>query len=151
MNRTYFTDRTEQMENEAKPYAALSDATPVRISPALQGDHVSMGPAGGVRSCLSDLVIFYNALLDAAAEELELGTEQAYAPKDHSVSFSELPTIWAGWNILPMPLIREHSYGYGWLRSQLLSVLAPSRLAIWHSGDIPGYQTHATLFPETML
>ncbi|UPK91183.1 hypothetical protein LCI18_002118 [Fusarium solani-melongenae] len=128
MKRTYFTDPTEQVENEAKPYAALSDATLVRISPALQGDRVLMGPAGGVRSCL--------------------GTGQAYAPKDHSVSFSELPNMWTGWNILPMPLVREHSYGYGWVRSQLPSVLAPSRgdpdldplvgtgapsrLAIWH-------------------
>ncbi|KAJ4132482.1 hypothetical protein NW754_015299 [Fusarium falciforme] len=77
MKRAYFTDRTEQMENEAKPYAALSDATPVRISPALQGDHVLMGPAGGARSCVSDLLIFSNALLDAVAEELELGTKQA--------------------------------------------------------------------------
>lgn len=165
MKRTYFTSPTEQKENEAKPHVALSDATPVRISPALLGDHVLMGPAGGVRSCVSDLLIFYNALLDAAAEELEPGTEQAYTSRDHPVSFSELPTMWTGWNILPMPLVREHSYGYGWLRSQLPSVLAPSRgdpdlnplvgtgapsrLAIWHSGDIPGYQTHATLFPET--
>lgn len=124
-----------------------------------------MGPAGGVRSCVSDLLIFYNALLDAAAKEIELGTEQNRTPEDQPVSFSELPTMWTGWNILPMPLLREHSYGYGWLRSQLPSVLAPSRgnpqfsplvglgapsrLAIWHSGDIPGYQTHATLFPET--
>ncbi|KAI8722774.1 Beta-lactamase domain-containing protein [Fusarium sp. LHS14.1] len=165
MNRTYFTNLAEQMENEAKPYVALSDATLVRISPALQGAYVLMGPAGGVRSCASDLLIFYNALLDAAAEQIELGTERKFAPKDQPVSFSELPTMWTGWNILPMPFLREHSYGYGWLRSQLPSVLAPSRgdpelnplvgsgapsrLAIWHSGDIPGYQTHATLFPET--
>lgn len=70
-----------------------------------------------------------------------------------------------GWNILPIPLRQEHSYGHGWLRPQLPSVHAPSqgnlelsplvgvgagsRLALWHSGDIPGYQTHATLFPET--
>ncbi|KAM0415876.1 hypothetical protein ACHAPT_013187 [Fusarium lateritium] len=165
MKRTYFTDPTEQMENEARPYASLSDASPVRISPALLGDRVLMGAAGGVRSCVSDLLIFYNALLDAAAEEIELGTKQEDAPNDRPLSFSELPTMWTGWNILPMPLIREHSYGYGWLRSQLPSVLAPSRglpdlsplvgigapsrLAIWHSGDIPGYQTHATLFPKT--
>ncbi|KAL2689092.1 hypothetical protein Neosp_003144 [[Neocosmospora] mangrovei] len=165
MERTYFTDPAGQMENEAKPYVALSDATPVRISPALQGDHVLMGPAGGARSCVSDLLIFYNALLDAAAEQIELGTERKFAPNDQPVSFSELRTMWTGWNILPMPFLREHSYGYGWLRSQLPSVLAPSRgdpelnplvgigapsrLAIWHSGDIPGYQTHATLFPET--
>ncbi|KAH7237246.1 beta-lactamase/transpeptidase-like protein [Fusarium solani] len=165
MKRTYFTDRTEQMENEAKPYAALSDATLIRISPALQGDHVLMGPAGGVRSSVSDLLLFYNALLDAAAEHVELGTERNFTPKDQPVSFSELPAMWTGWNALPLPLVREHSYGYGWLRSQLPSVLAPSRgdpdlnplvgtgapsrLAIWHCGDIPGYQTHATLFPET--
>ncbi|KAI8680719.1 Beta-lactamase domain-containing protein [Fusarium sp. Ph1] len=165
MKRTYFTDRTEQMENEAKPYAALSGATPVRISPALRGDHILMGPAGGARSSVSDLLIFYNALMDAAAEHVELGTERNFTPKDQPVSFSELPAMWTGWNVLPLPLVREHLYGYGWLRSQLPSVLAPSRgdpdlnplvgtgapsrLAIWHSGDIPGYQTHATLFPET--
>ncbi|KAJ4182306.1 hypothetical protein NW767_013887 [Fusarium falciforme] len=96
MKRTYFTDRTEQMENETKPYATLSDAAPVRISPALQGDHILMDPASGVRSCVSDLPIFYNVLLDAAAEELELGTKQAYTSRDHPVSFSELPTMWTG-------------------------------------------------------
>ncbi|RSL61405.1 hypothetical protein CEP53_005110 [Fusarium sp. AF-6] len=165
MKRTYYTDPAEQIENEAKPYFALSDATPFRIPPALQGGGVLMGPAGGVRSCVSDLLVFYNALLDAAAEQIEPGTEEKHSPKEHPVSFSELPTMWTGWNILPMPLVREHSYGYGWLRSQLPSVLAPSRgdpvlnplvglgapsrLAIWHSGDIPGYQTHVTLLPET--
>ncbi|RMI99773.1 hypothetical protein CDV36_015966 [Fusarium kuroshium] len=165
MKKTYYTDPAKQIENEAKPYFALSDATPFRIPPALHGDGVLMGPAGGVRSCVSDLLIFYDALLGAAAEEIELGAGEKHSPKEHPVSFSELPTMWTGWNILPMPLIREHSYGYGWLRSQLPTVLAPSRgdpklnplvglgapsrLAIWHSGDIPGYQTHATLFPET--
>lgn len=112
MKRTYFTDRTEQMENEAKPYAALSGATPIRISPALQGDHVLMGLAGGVRSSVPDLLIFYNALLDAAVEHVELGTERDFTPKDQPVSFFELPAMWTGWNVLPLPLVREHSYGY---------------------------------------
>ncbi|MBE3042644.1 serine hydrolase [Candidatus Bathyarchaeota archaeon] len=164
MERTYYTDAAGKRENEAKPYAALTDATPVQISPALKGDNVLMGPAGGIRSCVSDLLVFYNGLMDAAAGEMEVSTAPNPVHRDRPF-LSQLSAMWTGWNILPMPLIREHSYGYGWLRAQLPSVLAPSRgdpelsplvgvgapsrLAIWHSGDIPGYQTHVTLFPET--
>lgn len=123
-----------------------------------------MGPTGGVRSCISDLLAFYNVLMDDVGEEIEINTVSNPSQKDRPLFLSQLPAIWTGWNILPMPLIREHSYGFGWLRAQLPSVLAlsrgdpklspvvgagaPSRLSIWHSGDIPGYQTHVTLFPE---
>lgn len=165
MKRTYYTEAAGQLENEAKPYAALADASPVRISPALAGENVLMGPAGGIRSCVSDLLIIYNALMDAAAEDMEVNTAPKPARKNRPLALSQLPAMWTGWNVLPMPLVREHSAGYGWLRAQLPSVLAqhrgdpelsplvgagaPSRLAIWHSGDIAGYQTHVTLFPET--
>ncbi|OAA43582.1 Beta-lactamase/transpeptidase-like protein [Cordyceps fumosorosea ARSEF 2679] len=165
MKRTYYTDTAGQVEDEAKPYAALADSTPIRISPALEGENVLMGAAGGVRSSVSDLLLFYNALMDAAAHHMEVNTVPKYTPKSYPLSLSQLPAMWTGWNILPMPLLREHSYGYGWLRAQLPSMLAPSRgnpvlnplvgigapsrLAIWHSGDIPGYQTHVTIFPET--
>lgn len=164
MERTYFTEAAGQVENEAKPYAALTDATPVQIPPALKGYQVLMGPAGGVRSCVYDLLVYYNALMNAAVKEFEIDKSPGTVNKDRP--FPPQPSeMWTGWNIMPIPLIREHSYGYGWLRAQLPSVFAPSRgdpelnplvrvgapsrLAIWHSGDIPGYQTHATLFPET--
>lgn len=165
LERTYYTDAAGELENEAKPYYALADASPVRIPPALAGDSVLIGPAGGVRSCVSDLLILYNALMEAAAEEMEVNTVPQPALRGRPLALSQLSPMWTGWNIMPMPLIREHSYGYGWLRAQLPSVLAPTRgdpelsplvgvgapstLAIWHSGDIPGYQTHVTLFPET--
>ncbi|EWZ43331.1 beta-lactamase/transpeptidase-like protein [Fusarium oxysporum Fo47] len=164
MKRTYYTD-AEGMENEAKPYAALKNASVVQIPPALKGKDVLMGPAGGVRSCIDDLLNFYDALMVSAAEQLEIRATARTSHQRQRPSLPGLAAMWTGWNILPMPLVREHSYGYGWLRSQLPSVLAPSRgnpelspligigtgsrLAIWHSGDIPGYQTHATLFPET--
>ncbi|KAF4982983.1 hypothetical protein FZEAL_1503 [Fusarium zealandicum] len=164
MGRTYYTD-AGQLDNEAKPYAALKNASTVQIPPALKGDDILMGPAGGVRSSVSDLLVFYSALMDAAAEHMELSTTPKSSHKDQAISLPQLPATWTGWNPLPMPLIREHSYGYGWLRSQLPSVLTPSRgnpelnplvgvgvpsqLAIWHSGDVPGYHNHATLFPET--
>ncbi|KAF5667725.1 beta-lactamase transpeptidase [Fusarium denticulatum] len=164
MKRTYYTD-AEDMENEAKPYAALKNASVVQIPPALKGKNVLMGPAGGVRSCVDDLLNFYDALMGSAAEQLEIRETAVTSHQRQKPSLPGLAAMWTGWNILPMPLVREHSYGYGWLRAQLPSVLAPtrgnlelspligigtgSRLAIWHSGDIPGYQTHATLFPET--
>ncbi|CAG9986862.1 unnamed protein product [Clonostachys byssicola] len=165
MSSTYFTEGSAQAENEAKAYAALSDASPVRIGPAIEGDRVLMGPAGGVRSSVSDLLVFYDALMDAATDQTELGLQLNSTPRDRPFALSQLSEMWTGWNILPMPLLREHSYGFGWLRAQLPSVMAPSRgipefsplvgvgvpslLAIWHSGSIPGYRTHATLFPET--
>ncbi|OAA77291.1 Beta-lactamase/transpeptidase-like protein [Akanthomyces lecanii RCEF 1005] len=165
MKRTYYTDTAGQMEHEAKPHAALTDSTPVQISPALQGDNVLMGGGGGVRSSVSDLLVFYNAMMDAVGQDMEVHAAPQPVSKHRPPFLSQLPAMWTGWNILPMPLLREHSCGYGWLRAQLPSVLArsrgdpalnpsvgfgaPSRLAIWHSGDIPGFQTHATLFPET--
>jgi CubicO group peptidase (beta-lactamase class C family) len=163
MNRTYYTG--VRRENEAKPYAALEDASVVGIAPALAGEDVLMGPAGGIRSSVNDLLALYKAFMDAAHHEMTYAKEKEPPPKPKHV-LRRVRQLWQGQIPLPSRSLREHSYAFGWARAQLPAILspgddgpselnpvvgtgAPSRLAVYHGGDIPGYSTHAALFPET--
>ncbi|KAK9849602.1 hypothetical protein MYU51_014219 [Penicillium brevicompactum] len=73
--------------------------------------------------------------------------------------------LWKGHQSLPFYSLREHSYGFGWARAQLPAVIsqgsdtstpnpmvgtgAPSQLALYHGGVIPGFNTYNVLLIET--
>ncbi|KAF2807649.1 beta-lactamase/transpeptidase-like protein [Mytilinidion resinicola] len=126
MSRTYYTSDT--MENEASPYAALTNTSVVRIPPAIKGKD---NPSGRSENPIKNIL-----------------------------------KLWRGQMPLPSRSLREHSYAFGWARAQLPAILAPgdngkselspvvgtgapSRLALYHGGSIPGYNTYNALFPET--
>ncbi|KAJ5456862.1 beta-lactamase/transpeptidase-like protein [Penicillium desertorum] len=112
--RTYYTG--ERRENEAKPYAALEDGSIVPIAPPLHGENVLMGPAGGVRSSVNDLLTLYKTFMGAALHEIiHPDTGSPDQPKS---------TIRVGTG-------------------------APSQLALYHGGVIPGFNTYNVLLPET--
>ncbi|KAH8734316.1 beta-lactamase/transpeptidase-like protein [Ilyonectria robusta] len=163
MTRTYYTG--ECRENEAKPYAALENASVVQIAPPLKGKDVLMGAAGGIRSSVNDLLSLYSAFISRARDEMTFSDSEAGQKIDHQPLEGVLD-LWQGHTLLPSRSLRERSYAYGWARTQLPGILspgdngkseldpmvgtgAPSRLALHHGGSIPGFNTYNALFPET--
>jgi CubicO group peptidase (beta-lactamase class C family) len=158
--RTYYTG--ESRENEAKPYAALEDGSIVPIAPPLHGENVLMGPAGGVRSPVNDLLTLYKAFMGAALHEII--HPDTGSPDQPKSTIRGINQLWKGHQALPFHSIREHSYGFGWARAQLPAVIsqgsdtstpnpivgtgAPSQLALYHGGVIPGFNTYNVLLPE---
>ncbi|KAH6991327.1 beta-lactamase/transpeptidase-like protein [Ilyonectria sp. MPI-CAGE-AT-0026] len=158
MTRTYYTG--ECRENEAKPYAALENASVVQIAPPLKGKDVLMGSAGGIRSSVNDLLRLYSAFISCARDEMTFSDSTDGQP------LKGVLDLWQGHILLPSRSLRERSYAYGWARTQLPGILspgdngkseldpmvgtgAPSRLALHHGGSIPGFNTYNALFPET--
>ncbi|KAJ5665662.1 beta-lactamase/transpeptidase-like protein [Penicillium maclennaniae] len=150
MRHTYYTGETR--EHEAKPYAALENRSMVSVPPPLYGKDVLMGPAGGIRSSVNDLLILYKAFMSA-----ERGLANLTKPV-----IRDIQQLWRGHQNIPFPSLREHSYGFGWARAQLPAQLSrgpdplrpivgvgvPSQLALFHGGAITGYNTYTVLLPE---
>ncbi|CRL25218.1 Beta-lactamase-related [Penicillium camemberti] len=161
LNRTYYTG--ESRENEAKSYAALEDGSIVPIAPPLHGENVLMGPAGAVRSSVNDLLTLYKAFMGAALHEII--HPDTGSPDQLKSTIRGINQLWKGHQPLPFHSLREHSYGFGWAQAQLPAVIsqgsdasipnpivgigAPSQLALYHGGVIPGFNTYNVLLPET--
>jgi CubicO group peptidase (beta-lactamase class C family) len=159
MTRTFYTNALINVENTAKPYATLESVTAFQLPPPLYGNHVMMGPAGGVRSSVHDLLILYNAFIDAAKSQVE--HRESRVPHN---PLKQLAHIWRGMISLPVSTVRENSYASGWVRVQLPAPMEygsspgidpmlgeglPSRLGLFHEGNIPGFASFAAIFPET--
>ncbi|KAH7001076.1 beta-lactamase/transpeptidase-like protein [Ilyonectria destructans] len=135
MTRTYYTG--ECRENEAKPYAALENASVVQIAPALKGKDVLMGPAGGIRSSVNDLLRLYSASFPVLATRL---SPIRQTDKTFAISLrarTQLPEI-----------LSPGDNGKSEM-NPMVGTNAPSRLALHHGGSIPGFNTYNALFPET--
>jgi CubicO group peptidase (beta-lactamase class C family) len=163
LGRTCYTD--EERNNEAKPYMALEDGSVVRIRPALMGEGVLMGPAGGIRSSVNDLLSLYKAFIDAARQDMTIGSRQPTSTLRTSNPIKNARGLMTGYISLPSRSLREQSYAFGWARAQLPALLeagdkgenelnrvvgrgAPSKLALYHGGSVPGYNTYTAVFPE---
>lgn len=156
-------ERRERYENRAEVYMALDDGTPVHIPGTKMSGSTLMGAAGGVMSCVKDLLVLYSAMITAMNHQFTTGnTETPNSP------FKQLNTTMSAHTQLPGPSFRESSYGLGWLRTELPNQMckispnyellgeapivgegAPSKLVIAHYGSIPGIYTGVNLFPET--
>ncbi|KAL8741689.1 MAG: hypothetical protein Q9190_005729 [Brigantiaea leucoxantha] len=159
MSRTAYTNSLIDDENTAKPYATLKDASAFKLPPPLSGENVMMGPAGGIRSSVHDMLILYRAFLDAGNSQI--GQSK---PKISRNPLKQLRHLWQGMVSFPLSTVRENSYASGWVRLQLparmdlgadlgispiLGEGLSSRIALYHEGLIPGFSSFAALFPET--
>lgn len=161
MNRTFYTNPSVHNPNLAVPYIALANATPFQIPQPVYGENVLMGAAGGIRTTVGDLLRLYNGLIDAAHNEID---RPAAAIRPNPLK--GLKHIWRGMISLPVSTVREYSYAAGWFRAQLpatppkvfddgpganpmLGEGLPSRLGLFHGGNIPGFTSWAAIFPET--
>ncbi|KAF2971292.1 hypothetical protein GQX73_g2242 [Xylaria multiplex] len=158
MNETFYTSPPLDLVNVAKPYTALQNASVFPVPSPIYGEDVLMGPAGGIRSSVHDILLLYNAFIDAANSQIG-GAEPIISQNP----LRQLGHIWQGRISLPLSTVREASYASGWLRMQLPAPVGlgrpslgpilgegmPSRLGLFHEGSLPGYTTFAALFPET--
>lgn len=117
-----------------------------------------IGAAGAIRSSISDLLVLYKALINAANSQVV----------QRSVSgaknvFKQMPQLLQGKIGVPNQSLREYSYASGWIRAELPAIVdlfadyeppllgsgSASRLMIHHQGYIAGNVGYVALFPET--
>lgn len=122
-----------------------------------------MGAAGGVKSCVKDLLKLYTCILRSLNHEFNRG-----ASETPSSPFKQLSATMSGQMPFPGNRLRESSYGFGWIRTQLPNIWcpispnyallkdapivgegAPSQLVIAHYGSMPGAYTGVSMFPES--
>lgn len=157
LNRTFFAQEPFD-NNTAKSYAALGDGSYFGIPPWGHGKDLLIGAAGAIRSSVSDLLVLYKALIEAANSQVtQTSTPGAENP------FKQMPMLLQGKIGVPNQSLREYSYASGWIRAELPAILdlfadyeppilnngSESRLMIYHQGYIPGNAGFVALFPET--
>ncbi|ENH67888.1 hypothetical protein FOC1_g10005314 [Fusarium oxysporum f. sp. cubense race 1] len=80
-------------------------------SPRISSDTIAFS-AGGIRSCMRDLLVFYGSLLRAIATSTRI--------EELSINVEELRTIFdASIPLKASKALREQSYGMGWGSTQL--------------------------------
>ena len=121
LERTDAHGSMEKYDNVTESYTVLDDRTPVHVQLTGISGATLNGAAGGVKSCIKDLLRLYHALLQAAVHQFESGeTSTPGSP------FKQLVRTMSAQIPLPGPSLRESSYGLGWLRTQLPNVMCKS-------------------------
>ncbi|OBR04185.1 Penicillin-binding protein [Colletotrichum higginsianum IMI 349063] len=160
MNRTS-TSWMDSDDNEAKSYSVLKDLSPIEVGRPLLGNGTIMEAAGGVKSTLADLFVYYKALLQEINAQFDSGTDSTDIS---SLKFCRLISF--NQARLPGQSIREQGYGLGLARGQLPGQLGrisaniglgeepivgkggPSTLVLYHHGCQPGSTSVVLLLPE---
>ncbi|KAL0259328.1 hypothetical protein SLS55_005064 [Diplodia seriata] len=148
-------------ENRALCYMSLDDATPINVPHPQPGAGRLMAAAGGMKTCVNDLLKLYSAFLDAVEHPDQ--EHSAYNP------FRLVPKL-----IEPQIRVDASSpfqihYALGWVRSELPAPLgliginpmileeempivgrdcAPE-LCLYHNGSLPGVLASVHLLPRT--
>lgn len=160
LNNTTFDPNTVDMAKFAEPYAGLEDGTAFHLRKRQAFAGTFFEASGGIYSNLDDMLKWSKAMLDTA---------QATPGLDYSV-LKQVPEILSSHIAIKNPSWRERSYGYGWVRNQLPSVVSlvgdnaglwdmkdspilgtPDQplLMIYHQGNTVGYNTFIALFPDS--
>lgn len=170
MRNTWLGEDLGRHVDTAKAYATLRNGSAVEIPLPLRGSDSLIGAAAGIRSCVSDLLELYRGFMAAGNSALGLQTTRGGGGNNNPLR--QLPTLWKPHIALPFPSLREYTYALGWVRAELPTQLsftgpdtvppespyllppivgfgAPSRLALVHSGNLPGSVAYAALFPES--
>ncbi|KAJ9666920.1 hypothetical protein H2201_003054 [Coniosporium apollinis] len=161
LHRTDARGRPADFDNVAQAYMSLDDGTPVLIPGVKLGGDVLISPAGGIRSCIKDLLVLYQAIL--AEYNHQSATGKTSTPDS---LFKQLPTVMSAHMSLPIQSPHEASYGLGWCRNELPGSLgayrsivggddpvlgdgAPPKLVISHAGGMPGSSSWMGFFPDS--
>lgn len=159
MDRTT-TNRTKLPDgNLADPFVVLDDRSLLKLKPVDVADDTVMGAAGGVWSCVSDMMKWAQALLAAMDGAPQGG--------DSSSPLKQIPTIVAHKNSITTSSVGENTYAMGFARAMIPSTelgmislngpqrhhimgqASPPRLVLYHNGGQSGYLSAFYLFPET--
>ncbi|KAJ5349895.1 beta-lactamase/transpeptidase-like protein [Penicillium brevicompactum] len=148
-------------ENTTKSYVVLQDLTPVPIGRSELGQGTLMEAAGGVKSTIEDLTIFYTSFIFAVNDQVASDSDST-----HESIFHHCRDLVTNHARLPGMSLREQGYGAGWTRSQLPGQLgrtsfnpsigpepitgkgSESRLILYHHGSMPGSTSCVHLVPE---
>lgn len=152
-------------DNVAKSYQFLSDGTPWEIpNPQIQ-DNTVMDAAGGAKSCVNDLLKYYNAFLAAAKHQIEQNCSSTPGSPFRQAGDMVRSHIEAS-SLGPHP----QSYGLGWVVTELPSTLGliglngrelgkdmpvvgrnvKARTRVWyHNGSLPGAFCSVYLLPDS--
>ena len=109
MHRTGTHQDFSGPDNVSKAYGALHNGTPVRIGDAQIGDDTVAGAAGGVRSCLNDMLKLMKAWLVAAEHQFSnrlTSTPGSPLKQVNHIMSAQIPT--------GSPSYHETSYAMGW-------------------------------------
>jgi CubicO group peptidase (beta-lactamase class C family) len=146
--------------NEAKSYGILFDKSHVQVAAPFHDDSLVMKSAGGVKSSLEDLLVFYRAWMRDVVSQFDGATDSS--PES---PLKNLRTISSQHARFPGPSLHEQGYGLGWARAQLPGQLGrisgnailgeqpvvgkggPSRLVLYHHGLMPGSTSAVLLVP----
>lgn len=144
----------------AEPYAGLQDGTPFHLRKRQVFKDTFFEASGGIYSNLDDMLKWSKAMLDAAQATPRLGCSV----------LKQGPQILSSHFAIKNPSLRERSYGYGWIRTQLPGVVGlvgdnaglwdmedspilstPDQplLMVYHQGSTVGYYTFIALFPDS--
>ena len=163
MDRTFTCAAPKHLDNVAKAYCTLDDATPVEIHTIKAGADTFSGSGAGVSTCVKDLLKHYSTLIKAAHDQFKTGkTSGPHSPLkqvNHILS-AKIP--------MSGPSFGELSYALGWARVQLPGPMghigynpslmpegmpfvgkgASSRLVLYHQGSLPGALSAVILIPD---
>lgn len=160
MKRTS-TSWSESDDNQAKSYGTLPDLSPVELPRPSLGNGTIMQTAGGVKSTLHDLLIFYKAFMEEMNAQYE-----SHVDSTGSSPLKYCRMITKNHARLPGESLREQGYGMGWVRAQLPGQLgkisanvavgeepivgkgSPSHLVLYNHGCMPGSTSGVWLMPE---
>ncbi|KAM7203344.1 Beta-lactamase/transpeptidase-like protein [Rhypophila sp. PSN 637] len=158
MDRTFTKPPPTSDQNVAKAYVPYCNLQLREVPPPAISDDTVVFSAGGIRSCMRDLLIFFAALLRKFAP---LAPEPVLGDVDLGAIFGA---------VIPLPAsssLREQSYGMGWARAQLPNQMSEingnsglldsyptiggadnASLVFHHGGNNIGCSSTVYLFPE---
>lgn len=138
----------------------MDDGSFVSIDRPETKDGTIQASAGGVRSCVKDLLSFYDEILQARRRE------EASASEGYPGAIKNASLLTAGHTFLSRSSLYERSAALGLLRVQLPNTFGdigpnsglvtpiptigrddPSRLVLFHQGSYPGYLSSAMMVP----
>ncbi|KAF7552640.1 hypothetical protein G7Z17_g4165 [Cylindrodendrum hubeiense] len=144
----------------AEPYAGLSNGDCFHLPKRQVFQDTFFEASGGLYSSLNDMMSWSNTMLQAIQDE-------SYP---HDCIIREVQSIISNHIAIENPSLRERSYGYGWLRTQLPGVIGligdnsdlwdikdspvlgtkdQPLLMLYHQGSTVGYYSFIALFPDT--
>lgn len=160
LNSTTFDPSSVDPAKFAEPYSGLEDGTPYHLRKIQVFKDTFFEASGGIYSNLDDMMSWSRVMLDTIHA----------VPGTQGLVVKQIQEILSNHIAIENPSLRERSYGYGWIRTQLpgavgligdnsglwdiedspvLGTLDQPLFMIYHQGSTVGYYTFIALFPDS--